>query len=169
VGVSEIQRLTGNERILLAVEAGPDSRILVAAAAKLAQRLHADVLVLSVRERAQARGVAWDVIAPGELAEVVSHAIYELRRLGIRAQGIIGRARVGRVADEIVYAAEKYHADEIMIGLSSRNWLGRLLYSSVSPRVLRLSEFPVVAIPVRRHRDTPPAVRRPADRFQPAA
>lgn len=169
MSVSEIERLTGNERILLAVEAGPDAPILVAAATKLAQRLHADVLVLSVRERGQARGVAWDVIPPGELAEVVSHAIYDLRRLGIRAQGIIGRARVGRVADEIVYAAEKYHADEIVIGLSSRNWLGRVLYSSVSPRVLRLSPFPVVSIPMRTQPGTPPAVKRRTDRFQPAA
>ena len=135
--------------MLLAVEAVPQSRVVIAAAAKLALRSRAEVLVLSVRERDYARGIAWDVLPAGEVAEVVSHAIYELQRMGIPAKGIIRTARSGRVADEILSTVHKHHADEIVIGKSERSWIGRVLYGSVSPRVLRLANVPVTVVPTR--------------------
>jgi hypothetical protein len=64
--------------ILLAVEAVPQSQAVVAAAAKLARQLRVEVLVLSVRERDYARGFAWDIHQPGEIAETLSRAIYEM-------------------------------------------------------------------------------------------
>lgn len=137
-------------RMLLAVEAVPESQAVIAVAAKLARRSHAEVLVLSVRERDYTRGFAWDIRQPGEIAETVSHAIYELERTGVPAHGVVRTARSGRVADEIVYAAHEHHADEIVIGASRRSWLGRLLFQSVAPRVLRLSDLPVVAVPTSR-------------------
>jgi nucleotide-binding universal stress UspA family protein len=106
--------------ILLAIEAVPQSQAVVAAAAKLARQSHADVVVLSVRERDYVRGYGWDVRQPGEIAETVSRAIYELERAG---------------------------ADEIVIGTSRRSWLGGLLMGSVAPQVLRHSDLPVVAVP----------------------
>ena len=133
--------------ILLAIEAVPQSHALIAAAAKLARASHAEVLVLSVRERDYVRGYGWDVRPPGEIAETVSHAIYELGRAGVRARGLIRTARSGRVGDEIVYAAHKHHADEIVIGTSRRPWLVALLRGSVAPQVLRRSDLPVVAVP----------------------
>ena len=157
------------ERILLALEAVPSARLVVKVAARLAQRLDAEVLVLSVRERAYTRGVAWDVRPPGELAEVVSHAIYELQRLGIKARGIVGKARLGRVGDEIAYAAIKYDVDEIVIGSSGRTAVGSLLSASVGPRVMRLSPVPVISVPTRQRKSPAPvdkAARRPV---QPAA
>jgi nucleotide-binding universal stress UspA family protein len=105
------------------------------------------VLVLSVRERDYVRGYGWDVRPPGEIAETVSRAIYELERAGVRARGLIRTTRSGRVADEIVYAAHKHHADEIVIGTSRRSWLAGLLWGSVAPRVLRHSDLPVVTVP----------------------
>jgi nucleotide-binding universal stress UspA family protein len=138
---------TTAERILLAVEAVPQSEAVIAAAAKMARRSHAEVLVLSVRERDYVRGYAWDVRQPGEIAETVSRAIYKLQKAGVDARGLIRTARSERVADEIVYTAHKHHADEIVIGTSRRSWLGGLLRGSVAPRVLRRSDLPVVAIP----------------------
>jgi K+-sensing histidine kinase KdpD len=44
----------------------------------------------------------------------------------VRARGLIRTARIGSVADEIVRAAHKHHADEIVIGTSRRSWLGGL-------------------------------------------
>jgi nucleotide-binding universal stress UspA family protein len=134
-------------RMLLAVEAVPESRPLIATAVTLARRSHAQVLVLSVRERDYVRGLVWDAHEPGEIAATVSDAIYELQRAGVDARGLIRTARSGRVADEIVYAAHKHHADEIVIGASRRSWLGRLLYGSVAPRLVRLSDLPVVMVP----------------------
>lgn len=135
--------------ILLAIEAVPQSHALVAAVARLARQSHAEVLVLSVRERSYGRGLAWDIHQPGDIAETVSRAIYELDRAGVRARGLIRTARSGRVADEIIYAAHKHHADEIIIGTSNRSWLGGLLMGSVAPRVLRRSDLPVVTVPVK--------------------
>jgi nucleotide-binding universal stress UspA family protein len=135
--------------ILLAIEAFPQSQALVAAAVRLARQSHAEVLVLSVRERSYARGLAWDIRQPEDIAETVSRAIYELDRAGVRARGLIRTTRSGRVADEIIYAAHKHHADEIIIGTSRRSWLGGLLRGSVAPRVLRRSDLPVVAVPTK--------------------
>jgi len=67
----------------------------------------------------------------------------------VRARGLIRTARSGRVADEIVYAAHKHHADEIVIGTSRRSWLAGLLVGSVAQRVLRRSDLPVVAVPIK--------------------
>jgi nucleotide-binding universal stress UspA family protein len=122
---------------------------LVATAVRLARQSHAEVLVLSVRERTYARGLAWDIHQPGDIAETVSRAIYELERAGVRARGLIRTARSGYVADEIIYAAYKHHADEIIIGTSRRSWLGGLMMGSVAPRVLRRSDLPVVAVPTK--------------------
>jgi nucleotide-binding universal stress UspA family protein len=108
------------KRILVAVEAVPESQAVVAAAARRARQSHAEVLVLSVRERDHARGFAWDVRPPGEIAATVSQAIRELDRAGVRARGLIRTARSGHVAAEIVYAAHRHHADEIVIGTSRR-------------------------------------------------
>jgi nucleotide-binding universal stress UspA family protein len=137
---------TATARILLAVEAVPASRTLVAAAANLAHRSHAEVLVLSVRERDFVRGFAWDIHQPGEIAATVSDALYELQRAGVSARGLIRTARTGRVADEIVYTAYKHRVSEIVIGASRRSWLGQLLFGSIAPRVLRLSDLPVVIV-----------------------
>jgi K+-sensing histidine kinase KdpD len=100
MGISRVDTASG--RMLLAVEAVPESQTVIAAAARLARRSHAEVLVLSVRERDYGRGFAWDIRQPGEIAETVSNALYELQRVGVRARGVIRTARTGRVADEIV-------------------------------------------------------------------
>jgi nucleotide-binding universal stress UspA family protein len=136
--------------ILLAVEAVAESQAVVAGAAKLARQLHAEVLVLSVRERDYARGFSWDIREPADIAETVSRAIYELERAGVHARGLIRTARSGRVADEIVYAAHKHHADEIVIGSSRRSWWRALLTGSVAVQVLRRSDLPVVTVPINR-------------------
>lgn len=137
---------TATGSMLLAVEAVPESQAVIAEAARLARRSAAAVLVLSVRERDYVRGFAWDVHQPGEIAATISEALYELQRVGVPARGVIRTARSGCVADEIVYAAHKYHVSQIVIGASRRSWLGRLLYGSASPRLLRLSDLPVLIV-----------------------
>ncbi len=133
-------------RMLLAVEPAPESRKLVRAAATIARRSRAEVLVLSVRERDHVRGFAWDIYQPGEIAATVSEAIYELQRVGVSARGLIRTARPGHVADEIVFAAHRHRADEIVIGATRRSWLGGLLLGRVAPRLLRRSDLPVLIV-----------------------
>lgn len=136
--------------MLVAVEAVPEATAVIAAAVQMATHSGAEVVVLSVREREVARGITWDVRPPGELGEVLSRAIYQLQRAGVQARGIIRMAPTGRVAQEIVDAAHRYGADQIIIGSRRRTWLGAWLTGSVAPRVVRLSDLPVVAVPIRR-------------------
>jgi nucleotide-binding universal stress UspA family protein len=150
VSVSEASRATTIARILLAVEAVPQSQEVIGTAVKLARRSQAAVVVLSVRERDFGRGFVWDVRPPGEIAETVGRAVFQLRRAGVDASGLIRTARSGRVADEIVHAAHELQVSEIVIGASRRSWLGRLLMGSIAPRVLRLSDLPVLTVPTHR-------------------
>jgi nucleotide-binding universal stress UspA family protein len=145
-------------RILVAAEAGRESRAVITAAARLARWSHSEVLVLSVRERDFARGFAWDIYDPGEIAATVSDAIYELQRVGVEAHGLIRTARSGRVAEEILYAAHQHHAEEIVVGAPRRSWLRRLLSDSVTTRVVRLSDLPVLIVPGRDRSDSPDPV-----------
>lgn len=138
--------------MLLAVEAVPESQVVIEAAARLAARSRAEVLVLSLRELEFTRGVVWDRRPLGEIAELVSGAIYELLRVGVRARGLIGIAVSGRVAEEIVYTAQVHGADQIVIGSSGRGRVGRLVFGSVAPRVVRLAGVPVVAVPTKSSR-----------------
>src|ERR1700694_3449819 len=107
MGISARDRAmeTATGPMLLAVGAGPDVQALIAEAARLARRSHADVLVLSVRERDYVRGFAWDIHQPGEIAATVSDALYELQRVGVPARGVIRSARSGRVGGELVSSA----------------------------------------------------------------
>ncbi len=136
--------------MLVAVEAVPEATAVIAAAVQMATRSGAEVVVLSVREREVARGLAWDVRPPAELAEVLSRAIYQLQRAGVQARGIIRMAPTGRVAEAIVDAAHRHQADQIIVGSRRRTWLGAWLSGSVAPRVVRLSDLPVVAVPLKR-------------------
>jgi nucleotide-binding universal stress UspA family protein len=145
--------------ILLAIEAVPDSRVVITAALALARKSGAEIVVLSVREREYTRGLSWDRRPMSEIGELINSAIFEFDRAGIPARGRIRTARSGRAAQEIVEAARQHRASTIVIGTSARSWLGSLIFSSVSPRVVRMSEVPVVLVPTRRSRAAPqPAV-----------
>ena len=132
--------------MLLAVEAVPASQRVIAAAVTLAVQSRAEVLVLSVRERDYWRSFVWDVRPAGEVAEVVTQALYELRRVNVPARGVVATARAGKVAEEIIYCAEKHGVSEIVIGFRRRSWFARLVGGSVGRQILQRSPIPVVAI-----------------------
>ena len=138
--------------ILVAVEAVPEASIVITAAGRLAAGSRTPVLVLSVREREYTRGLVWDRRPMTDVAEVINTAIFELGRAGIPARGLLRTARSGQVAEEIVAAARQHRAGTIVIGTSGRSRLGSLILSSVSPRVVRMSELPVVLVPTRRRK-----------------
>ncbi|MHB1348931.1 MAG: universal stress protein [Desulfobulbaceae bacterium] len=53
----------------------------------------------------------------------------------------------GRPSEEILLAAEKYHADLIVMGQSSKKVLGSKVMGSSARRVARLSPVPVLIVP----------------------
>jgi nucleotide-binding universal stress UspA family protein len=144
--------------LLLAVEAVPESSTVLEAALRMARGTTAEVLVLSVREREYSRGLIWDRRPVTEISELINRAIFEFSRSGIAATGLIRTTRSGHVAEEIVEAARQHSASSIVIGTPARSWFYSLISSSVSQRVVRMSEVPVVLVPTRKGE----AVHQPA-------
>ncbi len=135
------------KRILLAVNGSPTSQSVLAACTGIAERFGAEVIVLSVREREITGGVVWERRKPIDTAELVSVATYRIGRAGLSVRGIVRSALEGRVADEIVYAARELKADLIVIGSRTPSRLRGLLFGSVSQRVLRRTDIPVLVVP----------------------
>ncbi len=82
----------------------------------------------------------------GDLAEKARSQLAALTaRLfaGIDAQAHV---RVGIPSDEIVTAARDLHADLIVIGTHGRSGLSRVLFGSVTERVMRHAPCPVLTV-----------------------
>jgi len=116
-------------------------------AAELAVASQATVVVLYVRERHYARGVAWDEPAPADAAELLNESTYELRRRNIACRGAVRLAAAGRVGEAIVSAAVDFRADLIVVGRSPERALTRLMTVNTSQRVVRLAPMPVLVVP----------------------
>ncbi len=54
----------------------------------------------------------------------------------------------GDFAESILETAKTKHADAIVIGSHSHNWIENLLMGSVTEKVLKLSTIPLIIIPV---------------------
>jgi nucleotide-binding universal stress UspA family protein len=87
-----------------------------------------------------------------EIAEVINSAIFEFDRAGVQATGLIRTARSGAAAQQIVDTARQHSASAIIIGTSGRSQLGSLIVSSVSWRVVRMSDVPVLVVPTRKRK-----------------
>lgn len=133
--------------ILVAIGEPSTGQPTLARAAELAMAAQAAVVVLHVRERHYARGVAWDEPAPADGAELLNESIYDLRRQNIACRGAVRLARAGRVAEAIVGAALDLHADLIVVGRSVKWSLTRLMTATTSQRVVRLAPMPVLVVP----------------------
>ena len=53
----------------------------------------------------------------------------------------------GKTSEEIVKAAEKYHADMIVLGKSTRRIFGNEVVGSAARRVPRYSNIPILIVP----------------------
>jgi universal stress protein A len=65
-------------------------------------------------------------------------------------EGATTAVRMGRPAEEIVAAAGKGKSNLIVLGTHGRSGLSHLLMGSVSERVVRHAQCPVVVVPTRK-------------------
>lgn len=93
---------------------------------------------------------AAEALAPEVVAGIVSAAEGGLAtRAGqVRAAGIPVETclRDGDPRDEILQAAEDYHADLVCLGTHGRRGLSHLLIGSVAEHIVRVSKVPVLTV-----------------------
>jgi nucleotide-binding universal stress UspA family protein len=57
----------------------------------------------------------------------------------------------GDFAESILITAKEMHADMIIMGSHSRNWLENIVMGSVTEKVLKHTSIPLFIIPVKKH------------------
>jgi len=83
-----------------------------------------------------------------------------VRRAGVKPETVLVENLGGRVADEIVWQAKRWHADLIVIGTHGRRGLQRALVGSDAEMVARYSPVPVLVVPARGRGKQPRKTRR---------
>jgi nucleotide-binding universal stress UspA family protein len=134
------------EKIVLAVDGSEQSRKAVPLAADLAKKSDAEVIVVHVREHVVDLGGVWEQESRSRAAAIVDAACKELEAAGVTARADVRRslAGSGRIAQEIIEAADEEDADLIVMGSRGVSDLRGLLLGSVAHKVLQLSSQPVL-------------------------
>lgn len=146
------------KKILVAVDFSKLSYAALDYAIDLARELGARLTVLYVVEPLEFAGV--DVLGGTPIAtqsivdEHLKQARRELERVKTKRlaglEGATTAVRMGRPAEEIVAAAGKGKSNLIVLGTHGRSGLSHLLMGSVSERVVRHAQCPVVVVPTRK-------------------
>jgi nucleotide-binding universal stress UspA family protein len=134
------------ERILLAVDGSRHSTKAVPAAADLASRYGAEVLVFHAREHELALGVDVDAETPDEAMTLVDGIVRELKDRGIAVRGEIVRVPLGDTARAILDATHDEHVDLIVMGTRGLSEWSRLLMGSVAHEIVHLADIPVLVV-----------------------
>jgi nucleotide-binding universal stress UspA family protein len=134
------------ERILLAVDGSRHSAKAIPAAADLASRYGAEVLVFHAREHELALGVDVDAETPDEAMTLVDGIVRELKDRGIAVRGEIVRVPLGDTARAILDATHDEHVDLIVMGTRGLSEWSRLLMGSVAHEIVHLADIPVLVV-----------------------
>ena len=152
--------------ILYATDLGSQTRPVFRSALSVARKYEAEIIMLHVVEP---MSTALQAVVDTYLPEVDAKAVYKdgmksvlenmkkrleaFRREEIGAHDI-KNARIkemlvvsGKTSEEILRVADKYLADLIILGKSTRNIMGSDVAGSVARRVSRHSNIPVMIIP----------------------
>jgi nucleotide-binding universal stress UspA family protein len=134
------------ERILLAVNRLASSQRAADAAADIAQKYGAEVVVLHIRERQTTKLGGDDVEQEDGAAEFVEELVRALKDAGVSARGEIQTAATGSVPRVILEAAREQDAGLIVMGSRRPSELDELFLESVTDRVLHVAECPVLVV-----------------------
>jgi hypothetical protein len=122
------------QRVLVAAEATPTGRQIVATAMAVAVQCALPLQLVSVVADAGLR-------APADA--FVAEMLAQARALGVAAQGEV---RVGKPFTEILAARAACQADLVVMGSRGEPTLGRALLGGVAQKVMGLSEHPVLVL-----------------------
>jgi nucleotide-binding universal stress UspA family protein len=134
------------EKIVLAVDGSEQSRKAVPLAVDVARKSDAEVVVVHVREHVVDLGGVWEQESQSRAAAIVDAACKDLGEAGVKARASVRRslAGSGRIAQEIIEAADEEEADLIVMGSRGVSNLRGLLLGSVAHKILQLSSQPVL-------------------------
>jgi nucleotide-binding universal stress UspA family protein len=136
------------KHILLAIDRSAPSWEATRLLVHMAPRLEAPVTVLSVvpekasREADDKRRREYEAVR-----DLVDDVVKQLVAAGVRAAGDVRSSKSKEVAQEILDAASRVHADLIVMGGRARGELTGLLLGSVSHQVAMHAGCPVVIVP----------------------
>jgi nucleotide-binding universal stress UspA family protein len=134
------------EKIVLAVDGSHHSRKAVPVAADVARKSNAEVVVVHVREHTVDLGGTWEQEALSAANAIVDDVSKELQDAGVTARTSVRRslAGSGRIAQEIIEAADEADASLIVMGSRGVSNIRSLLLGSVAHKVLQMSSQPVL-------------------------
>ena len=148
------------DKILVCVDGSAQADSAIDAAASLAKRCGALLIMLHVAETvpsgrlrrelddllSQRRGIlTWDEIAKDSGRHVVEAAECRARRIGVEQLDTV--VAVGAAAAQIVDVAHARGIDLIVLGRRGHGAMGELLAGSVSLKVIHNSQIPVLTVP----------------------
>jgi nucleotide-binding universal stress UspA family protein len=169
LAISEEEQMVpapNSQTILYATDLGDNTRPVFRLAVSQARRYNARLLMLHVVEPLGSTGTA--IIAnylSGETADRINQDmasdILEVMKKRLDAyckeeMAAFGLDRTpvtdilvvsGNPSEEILAVAQKYHADMIVMGTSTRSFLGSVIMGTTARRVSRHSTLPVLLVP----------------------
>lgn len=131
-------------RILIAIDDFGHSQDVLDLAKEVATEGVSQVRALHLRVR-EVSGFGWYSRETRDDASFVADAAtFELRMAGLAAGGRVRHVAVDRVAEAILAEAKAFDADLILLGGPTRGELLTRLFGSVTLRVIRRSDCPVL-------------------------
>jgi len=135
--------------LLLAYDGSEPSKKALKVAIDLAKKLNAKLYILYVVDVRAATEIFPDIA--GEIGEklletakeLVNEAVEEAKKAGVEAEGLV---EAGVPPEKIVEVAKKKDVSMIVIGAHGYGGIKRLLIGSVSDKVIRMSDRPVVVV-----------------------
>lgn len=129
-------------KVVFATDGSPSADHAIAEALRLLGPVPLEAWVVSVADRVPAL-VAIEAIGSGVGVAAAQDRLEHLvvlaeaqARLAARGVEAVVVPRIGDPADEIVAVAEAHRADLVVVGAQGRGALGRMLFGSVSARVV---------------------------------
>ena len=143
------------KHILVATDGSDAADRAVDYAAGLAKREGAELIVVNVvgyglpdrlfAQFTQAHHAWLKELLESISAEILVNARERAHAAGVSAVRIESRA--GNVAEAILNLARQQHADVVVVGKRGASAIDRLLIGSVSDKLVKLSDLPVIVVP----------------------
>lgn len=147
----DTRSVTAISKILCPVDLSDASRRAFEQAAHLAQKCDAELIVLHVMEEAPlftTYGGVPDVGMQGETERMARTDLESLAATAPSGTKVRTDSFHGQSSKAILQYAEENNVDLIVMGTHGRSGLERVVFGSVTERVLRRSHCPVMVVPV---------------------